>query len=135
MATPQEIFERYVWAGAMTRNATALAEMFTVDGVFEAPLAPAGGAFPRRLEGREEIRREMAAYYERSAPDTGRTMNVEKSRYVLHTTADPDVFVTEIDTAFDGPAGVTTVSLVQIFRLRDGKIALLRDYFAPEGRG
>jgi uncharacterized protein len=26
----------------------------------------------------------------------------------------------------------TTVSLVQIFRVRDGRIALLRDYFAPE---
>jgi limonene-1,2-epoxide hydrolase len=25
-----------------------------------------------------------------------------------------------------------TVSLVQIFRVRDGKIVLLRDYFAPE---
>jgi limonene-1,2-epoxide hydrolase len=27
--------------------------------------------------------------------------------------------------------GPATVSLVQIFRIRDGKIALLRDYFAP----
>jgi limonene-1,2-epoxide hydrolase len=27
--------------------------------------------------------------------------------------------------------GSTTVSLVQIFRVRDQKIAMLRDYFAP----
>ncbi|MBB4942434.1 hypothetical protein FHR32_006820 [Streptosporangium album] len=46
-STAQEIFERYIWAG-MTRNAGALAEMFTQDGVFEAPLVPAGHAFPRR---------------------------------------------------------------------------------------
>jgi limonene-1,2-epoxide hydrolase len=58
------------------------------------------------------------------------TVNVEESRYVLHDTADPDVFVVEIDTVLDGAAGQrTTTSLVQIFRIRDGQIALLRDYF------
>ncbi|MGV9771008.1 nuclear transport factor 2 family protein [Streptosporangium sp. NPDC003464] len=129
-ATPQEIFERYIWSG-MTRNATALAEMFTVDGVLEAPLVPVGRAFPRRLEGREEIREAMAAYYERSA-GADLSVNVEGSRYVLHATADPEVFIAEIDTALDGPGGATVMSLVQIFRLRDGKIAQLRDYFAPD---
>nr|BFE86597.1 hypothetical protein GCM10020093_091980 [Planobispora longispora] len=59
-------------------------------------------------------------------------LNVDRSRYVLHTTADPDVFIVEIDAAFDEPAGAATVSLLKIFRMRDGKIALLRDYFAPE---
>ena len=130
-ATPQEIFERYIWAGSMTRDSAALAEMFTADGVFEAPLAPAGHPLARRMEGREEIRRGMAAYYECATGDD-RQVVVEKSRYVLHVTADPDVFVAEIDTVFDGRGEATTMSLVQIFRLRDGKIALLRDYFAPE---
>lgn len=50
----------------------------------------------------------------------------------MHTTADPGVFIVEVDAVVNGPAGPTTVSLVQIFRVRDGKIALLRDYFAPE---
>ncbi|MEV0198734.1 nuclear transport factor 2 family protein [Nonomuraea sp. NPDC050691] len=85
----------------------------------------------QELEGREEIRRAMAAYYERPAT-TERTVDVDRTRYVLHTTADPDVFVVEIDTAFDGPAGASDMSLVQIFRLRDGRIALLRDYFASD---
>jgi limonene-1,2-epoxide hydrolase len=58
-------------------------------------------------------------------------VNVDKSRYVLHVTADADVFVAEIDTAFDGPPDATNMSLVQIFRVDDGRIALLRDYFAP----
>ncbi|WP_438294773.1 nuclear transport factor 2 family protein [Streptomyces sp. HUAS TT7] len=115
----------------MTRNADAFAELFTVDGVFEAPLMPDGAAFPRRLVGREEIRGVMAAYYEQQGKD-GRTPNLEKSGYVLHTTADPDVFIAEIDTVFDGDEGDVSVSLVQIFRIRDGKIARLRDYFAPE---
>ena len=128
---PQEIFERCIWAGAMTRNPDALAELFTPDGVLEAPLVPEGHAFPRRLAGRAEIRAGMAAYCERST-DTGRTVNAEQSRYVLHATADPDVFIAEIDTVFDGTDGATTVSLVQIVRVSEGKIALLRDYFAAD---
>ncbi|NBE99298.1 nuclear transport factor 2 family protein [Nonomuraea sp. KC401] len=115
----------------MSRDATALAEMFTADGVLETPLVSAGRSFPRRMEGHEEIRQAMAAYYERSANDD-RTVNVDKTRYVLHTTTDSNVFIVEIDTAFESPAGASSMSLVQIFRLRDGKVALLRDYFAPE---
>jgi limonene-1,2-epoxide hydrolase len=58
-------------------------------------------------------------------------VNPQASRYVLHDTTDPDVFIVEIDAAFDGPGPgmISTMSLVQIFRLRDGKIAMLRDYF------
>ncbi|MCG6499606.1 nuclear transport factor 2 family protein [Kitasatospora sp. A2-31] len=136
--TPQEIFQSYVMAGAMSRDADALAANFTEDAVFEAPLVPPGAAFPRRLVGREEIRSAMADYYAKQAQDGGgRTPNPAKSGYVLHTTADPDVFIAEIDTVFDGPGNGTgngddeVVSLVQIFRIRDGRIARLRDYFAP----
>jgi len=58
-------------------------------------------------------------------------MNVERSGYVLHDTADPDVFMAEIDVAFDEAGGRrTTMSLLQVFRLRDGRIAMLRDYFS-----
>ncbi|MFJ8311063.1 MULTISPECIES: nuclear transport factor 2 family protein [unclassified Streptomyces] len=132
--TPQEIFQSYLYAGSMTRNADALAENFTEDAVFEAPLMPAGAAFPRRLVGREEIRSAMSAYYEQQVKGGDHSPNLEKSGYVLHTTADPDVFIAEIDTVFDGDGDGddVTISLVQIFRIRDGKIARLRDYFAPE---
>ena len=37
-ASHQEIYERYVWATAMSRNADAVAELFTDDGIIEAPL-------------------------------------------------------------------------------------------------
>ncbi|QIB47595.1 nuclear transport factor 2 family protein [Streptomyces aureoverticillatus] len=135
--TPQEIFQHYVYAGTISRDADALAEQFTEDGVFEAPLVPVGAPFPRRLVGREEIRSAMAAYYEQPVK-ADRVPNIDKSGYVLHTTSDPDVFIAEIDTVFDGDGDSdsdgadVTVSLVQIFRIRDGKIARLRDYFAPE---
>jgi hypothetical protein len=137
-ASAQEIYQRYLWASALTRNADAVAEMFALDGVLEAPLVPAGRAMPRRLEGREEIRKGLADYYERWSYEQeqaglgGLTVNREKSRSVVHTTADPDVFIVEIDTAFDGSDGIRVVSLVKIFRMREGKIRLLRDYFSPD---
>ena len=38
--THREIFERYVYAGAISRNPGAIVAMFTEDGVYEAPLVP-----------------------------------------------------------------------------------------------
>jgi ketosteroid isomerase-like protein len=129
-ADPQDIYKRYLWASAMTRDADAVAGLFADDGVLESPLIPPGHAYPRRLEGPEQIRAGMAAFYERSA-GAGQDTDTGESRFVLHTTADPGVFIVEIDAAVSSPEGPATVSLVQIFRIRDGKIALLRDYFAP----
>jgi uncharacterized protein len=127
--THKQVFERYLYAGAITRNPDAVAEMFTEDGVLEAPLVPAGHPLPRRLVGREAIRAGVEAYH-REPTFTG-TVNMAESAYVLHDTAEPDVFIVEIDTVLDEPDGRrTTLSLVQIFRLRDEKIAMVRDYFA-----
>jgi uncharacterized protein YbjT (DUF2867 family) len=43
-----------------------------------------------------------------------------------------DVFIAELDAVLDHPGGRREpVSLVQIFRIRDGRIAMLRDYFTP----
>lgn len=126
--THKEIFERYVYAGAITRNPDAIAEMFTEEGIFEAPLVPDGHALPRRLVGRDAIRAGIGAYHQE--PAYHGTVNVEESTYVLHHTVEPDVFVAEIDTVLDGTDGRrTTMSLVQIFRIRNGQIAMLRDYF------
>ena len=46
------------------------------------------------------------------------------------------MFIAEIDTVFDGGEAIddkeTVVSLVQIFRIRDDRIAQVRDYFTPD---
>lgn len=135
-ATAQEIFGRYLHAGALTRDAAALADLFTEDGVYEAPLVPPGHVFPRRLAGRDAIRTAMAAYYRRPPdpqnPIAKGTVDVARSGFVLHDTADADVFIAEIDTVVDVAGDTVSTSLLQIFRLREGKIALLRDYFAPD---
>jgi ketosteroid isomerase-like protein len=127
--THKEIFERYVYAGAISQNPDAIAEMFTEDGVLEAPLLPGSHPLPHRMVGRDAIRAGTRAYHQGLAYDG--TVNFEETRYVLHDTVEPDVFIAEIDTVLDGTDGQkTTVSLVQIFRIRDGQIAMLRDYFA-----
>ncbi|SDM59817.1 nuclear transport factor 2 family protein [Allokutzneria albata] len=131
MSTPHhDLYKRYLWA-TLSQDADAVAGFFTADGVLEAPLVPPGSAFPTCMQGRDEIRDQLTAYYRRPA-DTERQVDVPNSRYEVHATADPDVFIVEIDTAFTSASGPSTMSLVQIFRLRDGKIALLRDYFAPD---
>jgi len=125
--THQEIFERYLYAGAITRNPDAIAAMFTEDGVYEAPLVPPEHPL-HRLVGRAAIRAGTTAYHQRPA-DAG-TMNRTDSTSVLHDTTDPDVFMVEIDVAIDEADGTrTTRSLLWVFRLRDGHIARLRDYF------
>jgi ketosteroid isomerase-like protein len=124
----QKIFEQYLYAGAISRDPDAFADLFTEDGVYQAPLVPGGHRLPGRLAGREAIRAGIGAYQAEPGPDG--TLNMAESRSVLHETADPDTFIVEIDTVFDSPAGERTpYSLVQIFRVRDGKIATLRDYF------
>ena len=127
--THKEIFERYLYTGAISRNPDAQAAMFTEDGVYEAPLVPDGHRLPRRLAGRSAIRDGISAFHELAAQGT---VNAELSRLVLHDTADADVFMAELDAVLDHPGGQReTVSLVQIFRIRDGQIAMLRDYFTP----
>jgi ketosteroid isomerase-like protein len=126
---PAEVFQRWVAAG-MRRDADAQAEMFTVDGVLEWPLAPVGGPSPRRVEGRESIRRFLADVHGRPVPP--RPVDVARSRYVLHLTADPEVFVAEIDVAFLDRGVDEAMSLVHVYRLREGQIASLRDYFEPD---
>jgi ketosteroid isomerase-like protein len=122
--THQEIFERYLRAGAINRDSDAIAELFTVDGVYEAPLVPDGHRLPNRLAGREAIRAGIGAYH-RDPVDFG-AVDLARSRYVRHETREPDTFFAEIDTVLERGR----MSLVWIFRVRDDRIALFRDYFA-----
>lgn len=128
--THQEIFERYVYAGPISRDPDAFAALFTVDGVFEAPLLPDDHPLPRRLAGREAIRDGIPAY--QSYPAFQGTVDPEESAYVLHETTDPDVFIAELDAAFITAEGHrTTISQTKIFRVRGDEITSLRDYFTP----
>lgn len=121
-----ELFQRYLYAGALSHDPDAVAELFTEDGVYEAPLVPDGHQLPNRLAGRAAIRAGVGAYH--AEPAFQGEVDRARSRYALRETTDPDVFIVELDSAFVGGG---TVSLVQIFSVRNGRIARLRDYFAP----
>jgi hypothetical protein len=69
--THKEIFECYMYAGAISRDPGAVAAMFTEDGVYEAPLVPDGHRLPRRLAGRDAIRAGMGAFHQ-ELPSGGR---------------------------------------------------------------
>ena len=112
-------------AGPITRDPDAYAELFTDDGVYEAPFVPDDHPL-RRLTGRAAIRAGVAAYHQMPAPPVG-VVDFERSAYVLHDTADPDTFIVEIDTVLTEPD--SRMSLIQIFRVHDGLIVQLRDYF------
>ena len=60
--THKETFERYMYAGAITRNPDAIAAMFTEDGVYDAPVVPDGHPL-RRLVGRDAIRNGTSVYH------------------------------------------------------------------------
>jgi SnoaL-like domain len=66
--THKEIFERYMYAGAISRNPEAVAAMFTEDGVYEAPLIADGHRLPRRLAGRDAIRAGLSAFHRQAPP-------------------------------------------------------------------
>jgi hypothetical protein len=65
--THKEIFERYLHAGAISRDPDAQAAMFTEDGVYEAPLVPDGHRLPRHLAGRSAIRGGISAFHRETA--------------------------------------------------------------------
>jgi hypothetical protein len=60
--THKEVFERYIYAGAVTRNPDAIAAMFTEDGVYDSPLVPDGHPL-RHLVGRDAIRTGTSTYH------------------------------------------------------------------------
>jgi hypothetical protein len=72
----------------------------------------------------------MGAFH-RELPSGG-TVDAGRSRLVLHEAADAGVFAAELDAVPEHPGGRRAlVSLVQAGRIRDGQIAMPRDYFTP----
>jgi hypothetical protein len=72
----------------------------------------------------------MAAFYQRRPVDPARRLIPPG----LATSCTPPLIPAcslPRSTSFSARLGTETVSLVQIFRVHDGKIVLMRDYFAP----
>jgi uncharacterized protein len=119
--TPRQAFERI-------RQATlamdpSYPDLYAEDGVHEMPFARPG--IPRRIEGRENIR----AFLGRAAGAAPMTFT-EFRNVRVHETTDPGTIICEYDLH-----GVVTrtgepfvFSYILLLTVRDGQIALVRDY-------
>ena len=100
-------------------------DLFAPDGVIEIPFA--GPHLPARLDGQQAIR----DYSRRFAASALRIDDLDT--IAVHHTDDPEVLIVELVTR----ATVTTTGhaftarSIQVFRIRDGKIVLFRDYADP----
>jgi hypothetical protein len=125
---PREVFAR-LQEVVLQFDMDAQADLYAVNGVLEWPFAPEG--LPRRVEGREAIRRVLVPLGER-ARAAGHHL-LEFRALVLHDTADPEVIIAEFDAQGEVlPGGQPyRLSYVQVLRVRDGEIVTFRDYWNP----
>ena len=99
--------------------------LFAPGGVIEIPFS--GPGLPARLDGQQAIR----DYSSRMAAAPLRIDDLDT--VAVHHTDDPEVLIVELVTK----ATVTTTGhaftarSIQVFRIRDGKILLFRDYADP----
>lgn len=120
-ATPLEVLERRREL-LIARDMEAFADLFAEDGVIELPFG--GPGLPGRLEGREEIR----AFSTREARSDLEISDLRVRD--VHRTADPEVMIMELTTVGRVVATGETFEApcIQVFRIRDGRIVLFRDY-------
>jgi ketosteroid isomerase-like protein len=109
-------------AAIVGRDMDAFADLFAADAVIEMPFGAAG--LPTRLSGQEEIR----AF----STGSGRAhVEITDLRATaVHQTLDPEVAIVELHSV--GRVVATgepfDVPCIQVFRIRDGRIVLFRDY-------
>jgi ketosteroid isomerase-like protein len=124
-ATPADVLARRRHL-TLNGDADGLAELFAPDAVIEAPFAGDSG-MPARLEGREAIR----AYSRQAMASPLRLEDYEVTE--LYQTQDAEVVIVEMRAK--GTVTTTgrpfTATSIQILRIRDGRIVLLRDFADP----
>jgi uncharacterized protein len=109
----------------LSGDADGLADLYAPDAVIESPFAPPGA--PSRLEGREAIRE----YSRHVMASPLRLEDYEVTE--LYQTQDPEVVIVEMRAK----ATLTTTgqtfaaTSIQILRIREGQIALFRDFANP----
>lgn len=105
-------------------------ELFAPEAVMEFPFAPAD--VPARFEGRAEILRMQKAL----DASRGSAINVDGANvsWTIRQTDDPEVAVLELDVPTTDPATGNEHRLRQIhvYRVVDGLIHSVRDYFGPD---
>jgi uncharacterized protein len=122
--TPAQVLERRREL-VLNLDAEGFADLFAADGVIEIPFA--GPDLPARIDGQQAIR----DYSRRIATAALRIDGLDT--VAVHHTDDPEVLIVELvarGTVITTGHAITARS-IQIFRIRDGKILLFRDYANP----
>ena len=127
-ASPREVFER-ARRSVIACDANGFANLFAPDGIMEFPFGGAAVGLPECLEGREQIRQHLLTALGR-AKQSGRRP-VAYDALMLHETSDPELLIAEFDLQGEVASTGETylVPYVQVFRIRDGQIVSMRDYF------
>lgn len=126
-ATPAEVLARRRQL-LLNGDIDGFVDLFTPDAVIEGPFTgPKGTSL--RLEGREAIRE--YSHHVMASP-----VRLEDFEVVeLYQTQDPEVVIVELRTkgTMTTTGRAFTATSVQILRIRDGHIALFRDFADPRG--
>ena len=148
LALPKGIFLKQITMAPLQQSKTALdlfhelhdrvlqwdadgqAELFAPQGVWELPFAP--DPVPRRIEGREAIRRFGKMGMERSRAKGRQILRYAHLR--IYPMSDPDTLVVEFDLeGVHTPTGTPySMPFIQVLQVAGGQIVRLRDYFRME---
>jgi ketosteroid isomerase-like protein len=126
--TTRVVVERAL-ARVKAYDAEGYADVFADDAVLEFPFAPAG--WPAKLVGRAAILASLRLNFAR-ARDAGR--RVVELRPVVHEGADAATAVVELEARIESSTTGRSCTLryVHVYRVRDGRVLSLRDYFSPD---
>ena len=124
-ATPAEVLDRRRHL-TLNGDADGLAELFAPDAVIEFSFHGPPGT-PVRLEGREAIRE----YSRNVMASPLRLEEYEVAQF--YQTQDPEIVVVEIraKATLTSTGRSLTATSIQVLRIREGHIALWRDYADP----
>jgi uncharacterized protein (TIGR02246 family) len=124
-ATPADVLARRRQL-LLSGDTDGFADLFTPDGVIEFAFHGSPGT-PVRIEGREAIR----AYSRQVMASPLRLDDFEVVE--LYQTQDPEVAITEMRSkaTLTTTGRALTATSIQILRIRDGQIALFRDFADP----
>jgi uncharacterized protein len=105
-------------------------ELFAANGSLEFPFAPPG--VPARMKGRDQIGAALLPLWEQAWEAGWRSTGY--SPIVVHETLNPEVVIAEFDLYGEVATTKETLqmSFIHVYRVRDGRIVWLRDYWNPQ---
>lgn len=129
LKTPSEIFDR-LHKFVKNYDADGQANLFAEQGVWEFPFA--SGNFPNKIIGRENIRKFGKIGMENSKKAGRRIINYNS--VTVHQTEEKNILIVEFE--LEGEIALKNIRYkipyIQLLKIEEGKIALLRDYFPME---